>query len=142
MASFNKFNAVAANPYLGKYNLASDTVKVMLTNTLPVATNAVYADVSAGELGTGNGYTVGGASLTLTSASQTSGLFKYIAAAASPTWTATGTVGPFQYVIAYDFTAASKDLLGWWQYPSVVTMAAADTFTVQLDATNGVIQNS
>lgn len=142
MAAFIKYNAVAANQWLGKYNLGSDTVKILLTNTAPVATDATYAGISANELANGNGYTTGGASLTLTSATQTSGLFKYIAAAASPTWTATGSVGPFRYVVAYDFTATNKDLLGAWDYGSSITMASADTFTVQLDATNGVIQDS
>jgi hypothetical protein len=142
MAAFIKFNAVAANPWLAKYNLGSDTVKAILTNTAPAAANAVYTDVSGGELATANGYTVGGASLTLTSASQTAGLFKYIASAANPTWSATGAVGPFRYVIIYDFTATNKDLLGAWDYGSSITMGNGDTFTLALDATNGVLQMS
>lgn len=142
MASFIKYNVMAANPYLGKINLASDTVKILLTNTAPVASDATYAGISANELANGNGYTTGGASLTLTSATQTGGLFKYIAAAASPTWTASGSVGPFRYVVSYDFTATNKDLLGAWDYGSSITMASADTFTAVFDATNGIIQCS
>lgn len=142
MASFAKYNVMAANPYLAKMNLASDTVKILLTNTAPVATDATYAGISANELANGNGYTTGGASLTLTSATQSSGLFKYIASAASPTWTASGSMGPFRYVVAYDFTATNKDLMGSWDYGSSITMVAADTFTATFDASNGIIQNS
>jgi hypothetical protein len=142
MASFGKFNSVAASQWNGRYNLATDTVKAMLTNVAPVAANAVYADVSAGELATANGYTVGGATLTTTSSTQTAGLYKLILAAASPTWTATGALAAFRYVIIYDFTAAAKDLLGWWDLGSAITMANTDTFTLILDAVNGVIQDS
>jgi len=144
MASGNKFNAVAANKWNGVMNLSSDAVKVILTNTAPLSTNSVYADVSAGELATGNGYTAGGAAVTLTSSAQTGGLYKYIASCASPTWTASGAVGPFRYVIMYDTTPSSplKPLLAWWDYGSSITMSSGDTFTVQLDPTNGVIQDS
>lgn len=142
VASFNKFNAVAASAWNAGFNLGTDAVKVLLTNTAPIATNAAYADVSAGELATGNGYTVGGATVTLVSSTQTGGLYKYIASCASPTWTASGAVGPFRYVVMYDTTPAAKPLIGWWDYGSAVTMASGDTFTVQLDATNGVIQMS
>jgi len=144
MAAFNKFNAVAALPWNGGIALGGDTVKVMLTNVAPVVTNALYGDVSAGDLATANGYTNGGATLTLTSSSQTSGLWKGIWAAGSPTWSATGAVGPFRYVIVYDFTATSplKPLLGWWDYGSSVSLANGDTFTVQLDAVNGMLQMS
>jgi len=144
VASFVKFNSVAANVFNGVVNLSSDVVKVILTNTAPVATNAVYADVSGNELATGNGYTAGGATVTLTSSTQTGGLYKYIASCASPTWTASGSVGPFRYVIIYDTTPSSplKPLLGWWDFGSSLTMNSGDTFTVQLDPTNGVIQMS
>lgn len=145
MAAFNKFNGPAQNAWNGIFNLGSDAIKVLLTNTAPVATNNVYADISANELTTANGYTVGGATVTLTSSTQASGLYKYIASCASPTWSATGAVGPFRYVVIYDTTPTTplvKPLLGWWDYGSSISLASGDTFTVQLDATNGVIQMS
>lgn len=140
MASFNKFNAFAAYMPNGAVNLASDTVKVMLTNTIPVATNSVYGDISANELGNGNGYTTGGASASLTSSTQTSGTYKYIASMANPTWTATGAMGPFRYAVMYDSSAATKVLIGWWDYGSPLTLANTNTFTITLDAVNGVFQ--
>ena len=140
MVSFNKFNAFAAYMPNGSVNIGSDTVKVMLTNTIPVSTNSVYGDISANELGNGNGYTTGGATATLTSSTQSSGTYKYIASMASPTWTATGAMGPFRYAVMYDSSAATKALIGWWDYGSPLTLANTNTFTINLDAVNGVFQ--
>lgn len=122
-------------------NLASDTVKILLTNTLPVASNSVYTDISSNELGSGNGYTTGGATATLTSSTQASGTYKYIASMANPTWTASGSMGPFRYAVMYD-TAGAKALIGWWDYGSPLTLSSSQTFTITLDATNGVFQLS
>jgi hypothetical protein len=140
MASFNKFNSFAAYMPNGAVNLASDTIKILLTNTIPVATNAVYSDISSNELGNGNGYTTGGATASLTSSTQVSGTYKYIASMANPTWTATGAMGPFRYAVMYDSSAATKALIGWWDYGSPLTLANTNTFTVTLDASNGVFQ--
>jgi hypothetical protein len=142
MASFNKLNAFAAYMPNGAVNLASDTVKIMLTNTLPVAANSVYGDISANELGNGNGYTTGGATVSLTSSTQSSGTYKYVASMANPTWTASGSMGPFRYAVMYDSSAATKVLIGWWDYGSPLTLAATNTFTITLDAANGVFQLS
>src|ERR1700722_3678454 len=102
MASFSKFNAFAAYMPNGSAALAGDTCKMMLTNTVPIATNAVYGDISGNELASGNGYTTGGATVTTTSSTQTSGTYKYLASVANPTWTATGSMGPFRYAVMYD----------------------------------------
>ena len=144
MASFNKFNQFCEYVFEAGVNLQSDSTKVMLTNTAPVATNSLYGDISGTELGTGAGYATGGATVTLTSSSQTGGLYKYIASCASPTWTASGSMGPVRYVVMYDNTATTplKPLIGWWDYGSSITLSSGDTFTVQLDAVNGVLQMS
>jgi len=138
MAAFNKFNSFAAYMPNGAMNLSTDTVKFMLTNTVPVATNTTYSSISGTELASGNGYTTGGATASLTSSTQSGGTYKYIASLASPTWTATGTMGPFRYVVAYDVTTGV--LIGWWDYGSALALAVGNTFTVTLDPTNGVLQ--
>lgn len=144
MATGNKFNQFVQNVNNGAMNLGTDALKIMLTNTLPVATNAVYGDVSAGDLATSNGYTAGGASVTVSSSTQTSGLYKLLGSVASPTWSATGSVGPFRYVILYDTTPTSplKPLICWWDYGSALTLNSGDTFTVTFDPTNGILQDS
>lgn len=136
MAAFNKFNATVAGFGNAGFNLASDTVKLMLSNVAPIATNAVKTDIT--EIAVGNGYTAGGASLTLVSSSQSGGTYKYIASAASPTWTATGAMATFRYVVSYDST--TNNLIGWWDNGSAVSLTSTQTFTVALDGTNGVFQ--
>lgn len=140
MASGFKFNAVAALHWNAGYNLLSDVVKIALSNTAPSASNVTYSDIT--EIASGNGYTTGGATLTLVSAAQVAGLFKYIATAASPTWTATGNLPTFRYVFMYDNTVVAKNLIAAWDYGTAVSMVSGDTFTFVPDATNGLIQDS
>ena len=137
MAAFNKFNAFVADIANKVHNLGSDTLKVMLTNTLPVAANAVKADIT--EIANGNGYVAGGLSVTGITSAQTSGTYKLVSSA-DPVLTASGSVGPFRYAVIYNSTAASGNLIGWWDYSSAVTLASGETFTVDLDQTNGILQ--
>jgi hypothetical protein len=137
MANYNKLNNFVDWISKGALNLSSDTLKVMLTNTLPVATNSVYGDISGSEVTNGNGYTTGGGSTspTLTNATGTEKLV-----CSNVTWTASGAVGPFRYAVLYDSSAATKALIGWWDYGSSINLASGDTFTVSFDQTNGTLQ--
>ena len=130
MASFNKFNLTSEDWLNALTNYTSDTFKVMLTNTVPVNTNHVYGDISGNELTTTGGYTVGGATVTMTPSSS-GGVASVAASAASPTWTGSGAgMGPFRYAVVYDSSAATKTLQGWWDYGSSISLNAGDTFTV------------
>jgi hypothetical protein len=138
MASFNKFNIFVQDVGNGVHNLSSNACKVMLTNTAPSASNAVFADIT--EIAAGNGYTAGGNAASITSYTQTSGTAKLILADPA-TWTASGgSIGPFRYAVLYNSTPTSplKPLIGYWDYGSSVTLAAGETFTVDLDQSNGV----
>lgn len=138
MASFNKFNIFVQDVGNGVHNLSSNTCKVMLTNTAPTASNAVFADLT--EISAGNGYTAGGNTASITSYTQSSGTAKLILADPA-TWTASGgSIGPFRYAVLYNSTPTSplKPLIGYWDYGSSVTLASGETFTVDLDQTNGV----
>ena len=138
MASFNKFNAFVADVANKVHNLGSDTLKILLTNTAPTSSNAVKADVT--EIAAGNGYTAGGNTAALTSSTQSAGLYKLVLGNPA-TWTASGgSIGPFRYAVLYNSTAGSGNLIGFWDYGSAVTLASGETFTVSLDATNGVLQ--
>jgi hypothetical protein len=137
MAAFNKFHAFVENLAEAKINLATDTLKVYLSNATPSASaDAVKADLA--EISAGNGYTAGGNQATITSSSQSSGTYRLILADPA-TWTATGTVGPFQYAVLYSDTAANDELIGWWDYGSAITLANGETFKVDFDPTNGVL---
>lgn len=136
MASFNKFNAFAENLAEKVFNLGSDTLKVMLTNTAPVAADSVKADLT--EISAGNGYTAGGTAATISSSAQTSGTYKLVLA--DVVFTASGgSIGPFRYSVLYDDTAASDQLVGWWDYGSSTTINNGETFTVDFNASTGVL---
>ena len=116
-------------------NAQTDSWKLILSNTAPnVATNTTAA--SATELGTSGGYTAGGVTCTVTTATQTGGVYKLVLAApTSPTWTASGGGFTFQYVILYNLT--NTQCIGYWDRGSATVLAAGDTYTPTLDATNG-----
>lgn len=137
MAAYNKFNITTQNMLFGVHNFNTDTIKWMLTNTAPVATNAVKTDIT--EITAGNGYAAGGVAGAITP-SNSSGTEKIVMA--SGTVTATGAVGPFRYVVVYDDTPTSpaKPLICWFDYGSSISLANTDTFQFVPDATNGLFQ--
>lgn len=136
MATFNKFNCFAGDIGLAKHNLNTDTLKVMLTNTAPVATNAVLSDIT--EISTGNGYSAGGLTLATTSYAQTSGVGK-LGVTADPSFTASGTVGPFRYWVLYNNTSATKPLIGWVDRGSSITISSGDIAGPDFDQTSGIL---
>lgn len=133
MASLNKFNCFVEDVAEKVHNLGSDQLKVALTNSAPVATNTVLANIT--EVSYTN---CSSRNITTTSSAQTSGTYKLVLT--DLVLTASGTVGPFQYVVLYNSTPASGNLIGWYDYGTSVTLAASDTFTIDFDGTNGVLQ--
>ena len=138
MAVYTKINKFVLNVGNKVYNLGSDQLKIALTNTLPPVTTAnQYSDLTA-PLATTNLSGATPFNLTTTSYTQTSGTSKLVIA--NLTLTATGAVGPFEWIVIYDDTASNKELIGFYDYGTAVTLQNGDTFTLQFDATNGVIQ--
>lgn len=136
MASFNKFDSFVEAVAEKKHNLGSDTLKVMLTNTAPVAANTVKADIT--EISAGSGYTAGGTAAAITSSAQTAGVYKLVLA--DVVFTASGgTIGPFQYAVLYNDTATNDELIGWWDAGSAITLLDTDYYTWDADATNGIL---
>ena len=135
MASFNKFQDFVEQ--LGKaiHDLdGTHTLKVMLTNSAPVATNTVFANIT--DITAENGYTAAGTATSPTW-SETTGTAKLVCT--DVVFTASGgTIGPFQYAVLYNDTATSKNLIAWWDYGSAVTLQDGETFTVDFDASAGV----
>lgn len=136
MASFNKFQSFVEAVAEKVHNLGSDTLKVMLTNTAPSASNTVKADIT--EISAGNGYTAGGTAASITSSAQTSGTYKLVLA--DVVFTASGgAIGPFRYAVLYNDTATNKELIGYFDYGSSISINATETLTVDFDGTNGVL---
>ena len=138
MATFNKFNCFVENLAEKVHNLGADTLKILLTNTAPnVSTNTVKADLT--EISAGNGYTAGGATVTITSSAQSGGVYKLVGN--DPVITAAGgSIGPFRYAVLYNSTAAGGPLIGYWDYGSSITLNDTEPLTIDLDGVNGILQ--
>lgn len=139
MAAFNKLQTFAEFLAEKKIDLGADVLKVMLTNTAPVATNSLKADIT--EITAGFGYTAGGTAATISSSAQTTGTYKLVLADVVFT-AAGGSIGPFRYAVLYDDTSASplKPLIGWFDYGASVTLADGESITVDFDPSTGVLQ--
>lgn len=137
MATFNKYNCFVENLAEKVHNLQSDTLKVALTNTAPTSADTVWNTTVYPAPAAANGYTAGGNTLTVTSSSQTAGTYKLVIA--DSVFTATsGGIGPFRYVVLYNSTASGA-VIGYYDYGSSITLADTETFTIDFDATNGVL---
>jgi len=136
MASFVKFNSFVEALGREVHQLNTDTLKIALTNTAPNATDTQLSAIT--QIANGNGYTTGGTAVANTSYSQTSGTAKL--AGDDVVFTATGSMGPFRYAVLYNYTATNDELIGCWDYGSSITLASGETFTVDFNGTNGVLQ--
>lgn len=121
----------------GIHDLSTHDIKVALTNTAPnVSTHTVLADIT--QLSTGGGYTGGaggGLALSGKSYTETGGTGTFIATDLVITASG-GSIGPFQYAVFYNNTAASDNLIGYLNYGSALTLA--DTETLTLDFTTSI----
>lgn len=141
MAAFNKFQQFVEDLAKGVHNLDTGVLKIMLTNTAPVATNSVKADLT--EISAGNGYTAGGAAVANQDAEHTTGTLKLIGDDLVIT-AAGGVIGPFRYAVLYNDTPSSPadPLIGWWEYPGGASISLQDgeSITVDISAANGILQ--
>jgi hypothetical protein len=137
MATFNKFDPFVEAIAEKVHNLATDTLKVMLSNVLPVAANGIKTDIT--EIAAGNGYTAGGNTATQSSSSQTSGTYKLVLNDPVAFTATGGSIATFRYAVLYNDTAASKNLIGWWDNGTAVSLSVGDSFTVDFDPTTGVL---
>ena len=88
------------------------------------------------------GYAKKGPAVTITASSQSSGTYKLVG---SDVVVTAGAASPsFRYVVLYNDTGGSsstRPVIGWWDYGSSIALANGETFTIDLDATNGILQN-
>ena len=139
MAAYIKFQPFVENLAEKVFNLQSDTLKYVLTNSAPLVTYNQLSQIT--QIANGNGYVTGGATVTVSSSSQSSGTYKLVLA--DVTWTASGgSIGPFQWVVLYDDTATNDELIGHWDYGSAITVPNGSSFTADADPTTGILTNA
>lgn len=136
MASYNKFNSFVEAIAEKVHNLGSDQLKIALcaAANAPVAGNTILAnltEISYTNLSTRN--------ITTATSAQTSGTYKLVLTDLVLTASG-GSVAAFRYVVVYNDTAASDELIAWFDYGGNVTLADTDTFTIDFDGTNGLLQ--
>lgn len=139
MAAFVKYEnfcedlAQKVHDLFGTQGSTADVLKVMLSNTAPVAaTHKVRADVT--EISAGNGYSSGGA--IATNVGTRSGGTVTVSGTDIVFTAAGGSIGPFRYAILYNDTPTSPadPLIGYWDYGSSITLNDTETFTVDFGA--------
>ena len=133
MASFTKFQSFVEKLAEKAHNLGSDQLKIALTNTVPVNTNDVLVDL------TEITYThLSSRNITTSASAESAGTYKLTLTDLVLTASG-GSVGPFRYVVIYNDTAGSDELIAWFDKGAEVTLADGETFTCDFDGANGVL---
>lgn len=143
MPTFVLFHEAGKYEGDGTFDYDGHTWKCMLTNTAPVqATGTVKVDIT--EISAGNGYSAGGATVTLGWTETGSGTGIWQLTCADFSWTASGgTIGPFRYLVFYDDTPSSPadPLLGYVDWGSALTLPDGGVFTFN-DGANGLYRKT
>lgn len=134
MATYNKFESFVGELGQGTHQLqaAGHTLKVYLSNELPLAADTVKADIA--EITAENGYPAGGTDIQqdYTESGGTGTL-----TGVDVEFTASGgSFGPFRYAIIYNDTPTSPadPLVAWWDYGSSISCNDGEKFKVDFGA--------
>jgi hypothetical protein len=139
MVAFVKYNFFVDEMSKGGHNLQTAVFKVALTNTAPTPlTDTTWSTGTYPAPAAANNYTAGGNTITTTTATTATYIFKLVLA--DSVFTASGgAIGPFRYAILYNSSATNK-VVGYYDYGSSITLADTETFTVDFDPTTGAVQ--
>jgi hypothetical protein len=135
MAAFNKFKSFVEAMAEKVHNLGADVLTVFLTTNAnaPVASNSQLSNI------TQIAYTnLSARAISIASSAQAAGVYKLILT--DLILTASGAVATFRMVGIYNDTATNDELVCWFDYGSDVTLANGETFTIDFDGTNGLLQ--
>jgi len=134
MATYVKFQSFVEALAEGAHDLGGDQLQVALTNTAPSAsTDTVLGDIV--EIAYTN---LSAQTITTSTSAQTAGTYKLVVD--DLVLTASGAVGPFQYVVVFNQDAATDELICYFDYGSSISLANGETFTCDFDGTNGLLQ--
>jgi len=103
------------------HNLNSDSFKIALASAAPTGTAFVAGST---DLTTGGGYTQGGQSCGVGSATESAGTLTFSVPTTPVTWTASSGGFTCRYALIYNSTA--NLVVGYWDYGSSVTLSGAN----------------
>jgi hypothetical protein len=131
LVAFSKFDSFVEGLANKNHNLGQDNLKIALTNSLPVRTNSILADIS--QISEGNGYVSGGKNVTITSSTQSGGVYSLVGS--DVVFSASGgSISSFRYCVLYNNTTASKDLIGWFDNGQTVSLLDGQSFRIQFNS--------
>lgn len=139
MAAYNKINQFVEDLAEKHHNLGSDTLEIALTtnaNVPSASADSYLVDI------TQISYTnLSSRVITTSTSAHTTGTYKLTLT--DLVLTASGAVATFRHSVMFNqtqTTPTADGLIAWWDYGSDVTLANLETFTLDFDATNGVLQ--
>ena len=127
MATFQKINSFVEALAEKKHNLASDTLKIALTNTAHDSSWSVLADLTTISL-TNFSSNV----LTVDTSSQTAGVYSLVLN--DLILQTSGSTNAFRYIYVYNDTATNDDLIGYFDYGYSITIPSGGTLTLVFDS--------
>ena len=140
MATWTKFHSYAARLAQGQLNLATDSIKLALSNSAPnVATGAVLTDIT--QISAGNGYVAGGFALAGSAITDVSGLwtrdFSDLVVTASG-----GAIADFRYPILFDDTIANDPLIAFSDLGAVISLSDGESYRFEFNAAGVLTVNA
>lgn len=132
MATYNKIQDFSEQLVRGIHDWDLHVFKVMLSNSAPLVSNTVKADLT--EIASGNGYSAGGSVTTITIAEVTG--TTTVQGSSVVITAGGGSIGPFRYVTLYNDSAASKNLIAFWDYGTNITLNDGESFTIKFNNSN------
>lgn len=145
MATFTKVNDFVEHVAEGVHDLSSDILTIALSNTAPASEasnptadgNGVLANVTE----IASYANLSSRVLTVSASAQTGGTYKLTIS--DITLTASGSVPQFRYVYIFNDTPTTPvidPLIAVYDYGSAVDMATSETFDIDFDDANGLLQ--
>jgi len=136
MATYTKFQSFVEALSEGTHDLGSHDLTVGLTTDVNAP---VVGDTVRGDL-TEVAYDYCSSRLLIVASSaQTGGVYKLVVNDLILTASG-GDIGPFQWVFIYNDSAGSDELVCFFDYGSEITVLNGETFTLDFDPSDGLLQ--
>lgn len=119
MAAFNFVRSFTENLAEKVHDLENDTLKIALCTAAPVATNTVLANLT--QIAYTNLSPASAPAVTVTGSGQALGVYTLVCddVTLSPSG---GDLATWRYAALYNDSATNKELIGWWDAGSNITV--------------------